>query len=218
VYLVLRVDLDYVPWDTPDAKEFGHSEPATLLRMLEVARKTGYKYHFFASIRVLRAFPAAIEALLGEGHELDWYCKDPLRLEELHAEAKDLGHRLDQTLQGLSVKGEWPAEAPEPGPLGLRFLSARAGAEPESVRMFPVQTHGDREGVRAGQSMRLWADEVRAKLRDSAMLNRGETLVFRPQVLGKVDPNLRIVREIIELGLAVGLRNRTLRDLVAESA
>ena len=30
MFLTLRIDLDYVPWDTPDAAEFGHGEPATL--------------------------------------------------------------------------------------------------------------------------------------------------------------------------------------------
>ena len=31
MYFCLRIDLDYVPWDTPDATEFGHGEPAVFL-------------------------------------------------------------------------------------------------------------------------------------------------------------------------------------------
>ena len=55
MFLCLRVDLDYVPWDSPDATEFGHGEPAVLLKLLELGRFTGYKFHFFASNLECRA-------------------------------------------------------------------------------------------------------------------------------------------------------------------
>ena len=35
MFLTLRIDLDYVPWDSPDAHEFGHGEPAAFLNMKE---------------------------------------------------------------------------------------------------------------------------------------------------------------------------------------
>ena len=58
--------MDYVPWDTPDATEFGHGEPAMVLRLLDMARQRGFKYHFFASNRTLRAFPSSAEAVLND--------------------------------------------------------------------------------------------------------------------------------------------------------
>ncbi len=94
MYFCLRIDLDYVPWDTPDAKDFGHGEPAMLLRILEMARHTGLKFHFFASNRVLRAFPANADAVLNDGHDLDWFCKHP----EAPGNARFQGKRLTNSL------------------------------------------------------------------------------------------------------------------------
>src|SRR5436189_6418729 len=108
MYFCLRIDLDYVPWDTPDAVEFGHGEPAAFLRLLDLARGSGYRFHFFASERVLRAFPASAEAVLNEGHDLDWFCKhpeDPARKEEALRLLAEMGHKP----LGLAIKGNWPA-------------------------------------------------------------------------------------------------------------
>src|SRR5580704_15703809 len=108
MYFCLRIDLDYVPWDTPDAKEFGHGEPAMLLRILELARHTGLKFHFFASNRVLRAFPANADAVLNDGHDLDWFCKHPeapgARFQDAKAEFTSLGHEP----AGFALRAAWP--------------------------------------------------------------------------------------------------------------
>jgi len=65
-----RVDLDFVSYE-------GSDHPAVLLRLLQLCRDHGYKVHFFITLRTLRAFPSAAEAILNEGHHLDW-----LRTEE----------------------------------------------------------------------------------------------------------------------------------------
>lgn len=61
-----RVDLDFVSYE-------GSDHPAVLLRLLQVCRDHGFKVHFFITSRTLRAFPAAAEAILNEGHHLDWW-------------------------------------------------------------------------------------------------------------------------------------------------
>ncbi|WP_218250556.1 hypothetical protein, partial [Pseudomonas sp. FW305-3-2-15-C-LB3] len=60
---------------------------------MDVARRNGLKYHFFASNRVLRAFPSLGETVLNEGHDLDWLLKHPDRAEETRALFAALGHR-----------------------------------------------------------------------------------------------------------------------------
>src|ERR1044071_3019622 len=111
MFFCLRVDLDYVPWDTPDATEFGHGEAAAFLRLLDLARSSGYRFHFFASERVLRAFPSEAEAVLNEGHDLDWFCKhpeSPERKDEAIKLLAEIGHKP----VGLAIKGSWPADGP----------------------------------------------------------------------------------------------------------
>src|SRR5579871_3660245 len=125
MFFCLRVDLDYVPWDNPDAAEFGHGEPAVVLRLLDLARDTGCKFHFFASTRVLRAFPATVAAVLDEGHDLDWLCKHP----------------------------EWPEGASAPDS-GLRFISATSGETPPNIRLFQTSEVGDRVAMRSGLTAR----------------------------------------------------------------
>lgn len=215
-YLCLRVDLDYVPWDTPDAEEFGHGEPALIVRMLELARHTGYKYHVFASERVLRAFPAVVEAILNDGHDLDWLCKHPEDFDARYAEASRNFGRYGHRASGLAVRDEWPSDlAGLVLPSELTFLSALPGACPRGLRLFPVETLNDRETFRSGQSPRRWMETIRTTLREVASLDQGATLVVRPQVLAKHDPKLSHYREMCDLGLAVGLKVRTLRDLMA---
>jgi hypothetical protein len=217
MYLCLRIDLDYVPWDTPDAAEFGHFEPATLVRLLELARRTGYKLHFFASERALRAFPANGEAVLNDGHDLDWLCKRPeqgsSRFEEAAREFAALGHRAE----GLAIRSPWPSEAQGEYLADLRFASGPPGPTPPGLRAFSVETKPFREAVRAGIGVRAWTDAVKAQLRETASRRAGITVVVRPQTLGKYDPKLSHLREILDLARAVDLPVRTLRDLVADA-
>ncbi|HSI72551.1 MAG TPA: hypothetical protein VK934_05200 [Fimbriimonas sp.] len=211
--LTLRVDLDYVPWDTPDAAEFGHGEPAVLLRLLDLAKQKGYKYHFFMSNRALRAFPADAEAVLNEGHDLDWFCKHPEMPEERFQEALALFSLHGHVPLGMCIRGAWPACAGEfEGIEELRFLSAAPGFTPGHLALFPVDTRTLREGIRAGLTARAWCDAVKAQMRESATRDRLTTVVVRPQVLAKHDPKLIYTREILELATAIGMPMGSLRD------
>lgn len=213
MYFCLRVDLDYVPWDTPDAAEFGHGEPAAFLRLLDMARSHGYRFHFFASERVLRAFPSTAEAVLNEGHDLDWLCKHPESLERKEEAAKLLA-QIGHSAEGLALKSSWP-ENGDPAVLeGFRFISAGPGALPSKIRHFPVETKALRDAYRSGASLRTWTDSLKSQLRDFASRNKDLTVIVRPQVLSKFDPRLGHVREMVELAEAVGLEIRTLRQLL----
>lgn len=206
--------MDYVPWDTPDAQDFGHGEPATFLRLLELSRAIGHRFHFFASNRVLRAFGSAAEAILNEGHDLDWFCKHPEAGLERRKQSEDLFRQIGHTAKGLAVKGAWPEDAEDGLAFGLRFLSASGGTPPLGVKLFQVDTKTTREAVRAGTSLRAWSDSIKAQVREHASRNVGLTVVVRPQVLAKHDPRLQHVREIIELAEAVGLEIKTLRQMI----
>lgn len=212
MFLCLRVDLDYVPWDSPDASEFGHGEPATLLRMLEIARHTGYKWHFFVSERVLRAFPSTAEAVLNDGHDLDWLCKRPDQAEIRYVEARTRLATLGHTPIGMALRGPWPESAPSfQGLETLQFLSAGPGPTPGPT-LFPVETKSDREAVRGGLTARAWTDLTKAQLRQAASRRLSLTLSVRPQVLARFDPRLVHLREILDMARAVDLPIRTLRD------
>jgi hypothetical protein len=211
-FFCVRVDLDYVPWDTPDANEFGHGEPAALLRLLDLARSTGCRLQFFVSNRVLRAFNATADAVLNEGHDLDWFCKHPEADSTRFVEALELFSALGSKPLGLCVRGSWPAEGGGAF-LGLRFLSAGPGSVPEGLRLFPVETKPDRDAARSGMTARAWTDGIKTSMRDAASRNRGLTVAVRPQVLARFDPKLSHVRELLEFAQAIGLPVRTLRQV-----
>lgn len=213
MFFCLRVDLDYVPWDTPDATEFGHGEPAAFLRLLDLARGSGYRFHFFASERVLRAFPSTAEAVLNEGHDLDWFCKHP-ESEARRDEAMSLFAELGHKPRGIAIKGAWPTDGAAAVLEGFEFISSGPGTTPSGIRHFPVETRAAREAFRAGTSLRTWADTVKTQLRDFASRNMSLTVVVRPQVLAKFDPKLGFVEEILHLADAVGLDIKTLRQVV----
>jgi hypothetical protein len=216
VFLCLRVDLDYVPWDTPDADEFGHGEPAMIIRLLEFARKNGTKFHFFASSRVLRAFPASAEAVLNEGHHLDWLCKHPL--EPLrHVEASDLFEKINHQPLGLATKNEWPNEAIWPSD-ELKFLCSPGAYTEQNIRHFEMDIEELRSGTKAGGGFIGWAENVKMTLRDHAARSMESTVIIRPQVLAKVDPNLIVLNEIIRIGLGYGLAMKTMRDALQSDA
>lgn len=210
--LCLRVDLDYVPWDSPDAQEFGHGEPAAFLRLLDLARASGYRFHFFASSRVLRAFSSAAEAVLDEGHDLDWLCKhprEPARMEEALARFGEIGH----VPVGLAVKGAWPPDGAMAMLSRFRFLSAGPGPAPPGPVHFPVETRPAREAHRLGTNLRAWAETLKDQIRDAASRDLDLTAVVRPQVLARLDPHLAHLREALALAEAVGMEIRTLREL-----
>lgn len=213
-YVCLRVDLDYVPWDTPDAREFGHGEPATLLRLLELARTTGYKLHFFASNRSLHALPAQVDAVLNEGHDLDWLCKRPDQASERFAQASALFQAIGHEPRGFAAKGQWLDGATFEGIDRMRFLSAQPGPKPDGPLFFPVETRTSRDAIRSGSSMKNWSDAVKVQIRQTTSRHQGITVSVRPQVLGKVDPKLVFVREILDLADAIGAPIMTLRDVV----
>jgi hypothetical protein len=213
MYFCLRVDLDYVPWDTPDAKEFGHGEPAVLIRLLELASAEGARLHFFASNRTLRAFPSEAEAVLSAGHALDWFCKHPTNLATRWEEGIDLWQALGEAPLGLCVRGAWPESAKaEKLPAHFKFLSAAPGPVPAGVQLLPVETKSDREAARSGAGARRWADSVKTHMRQVASVYKGATVVVRPQVLGKFDPHLHHIKELIEFASAIEMRVCTLRE------
>ncbi len=208
--LILRIDLDYVPWDTPDAAEFGHGEPAVFLKLLDLARITGSRLQFFVSNRVLRAFPATAEAVLNEGHDLDWFSKHPEAQEERFEEAKTLFASIGHQVMGVCVRGSWPDDAPFPPE--LKFLSSSPGFVPLDTRHFAVDTKSDREAMRVGLSARAWTDTLKTHLREAATRSRRITVAVRPQVLAKYDPKLSHIKEILDMARAVELPLRTCRQ------
>jgi hypothetical protein len=214
MFFCLRIDLDYVPWDTPDATEFGHGEPATLLRILDLGRTTGYRFQFFISNRALRAFPSTADAVLNDGHDLDWFCKHPEDAGQRYAESKLLFKSVGHIAEGMSVKNAWPANATFEGIEELKFLSAAPGPAPKGLRHFPVELRSAREAARSGINARSWSDAVKANLRDAASRNVGTTITVRPQVLAKFDPRLTYVREVLDLAQAVGLSVKSLREVL----
>ena len=202
-FLCLRVDLDYVPWDTPDARQFGHGEPAMLLRLLETARRTGTRLHFFASERALRAFPTEADAVLNDGHDLDVLAKHPDQPARWD-EARRLLARAGHAARGGAIRGPWPdgLAAPE----GIDFFSGPPDAAPPG-RLFPTVGRSLHEAVRHGGSLRSWLDEVLP-----TALREGGTLVVSPQVLARVDPRLAGLEEALRAVRAAGVPTRTLRE------
>ena len=218
MYFCLRADLDYVPWDTPDAAEFGHGEPAMVLRMPELTRRTGTKIHFFASNRSLMAFPTMVDALLSEGHDLDWYCKHPEDASERFRVSQAIFADLNHQAIGMAIRGSWPVEYQDfPGLDQMQFLSAEPGSKPPSnLAFFPVETRIMRQVLQTGSNVRLWTEQVKIQLRERATRNLGVTLAVRPQVLAKHDPKLNHLNEILKIATAAGLQTMTLRDLTED--
>ena len=203
-FLCVRIDLDYVPWDTPDAQQFGHGEPAMLLRLLELARQTGARWHFFASERTLRAFPTEADAVLNDGHDLDYLAKhpeEPARLEEAARLFAAAGHQP----RGWAIREPWPKGVALPE--GVDFLSGPLDEEPPT-RLFPTTGRSLHEAVRQGSSLRAWLDAISKGLQGEA------TVVLSPQVLARVDPRLEGLNELLTTARKRGLALRTLREVL----
>ncbi|MCE9558140.1 MAG: hypothetical protein K8R88_04245 [Armatimonadetes bacterium] len=194
----LTIRLDYVPWDAESAAEFGHAEPAMILRLMDVARVNGTKYHFFASTRALQAFPAMADLVLNEGHHLDWLCTEPATLDAEFMIAKGL----------LGVVGVTPEV------VGLTFLDETL--QLEGVRFAgPGEMKSDRDAIRSGLTFRLWSEQVKSHLRAAKDLKKSQTIVLHPQVIGKFDPQGAVLSDLLKHGLGLGFKIRTLREDVA---
>jgi hypothetical protein len=216
MFCCFRFDLDYVPWDAPDAAEFGHGEPAYVLKLLEYARSEGLKFHFFASTRVVRAFPATVETILTEGHAVDWLCKHPEAVRERFAAFEIEVAALQCDVVGLAAKEFWPVETAGVIPPKLQFLSAQGNAGPDGIRFFPVEVRSSRTAIRAGQSARTWAEAAKRQIRENASRSRGVTVAARPQVLARFDPKLQIIRELVSVANLAGLEPISLREAMRQ--
>lgn len=205
-FLCVRVDLDYVPWDTPDAHQFGHGEPAMLLRLLELGRRTGARWHFFASERTLRAFSALADAILNDGHDLDYLAKHPESFERFE-EASRLLARVGHEVRGWALRAPWPADVGPPP--GIEFYSGPADAAPPG-RLLPTLGKSLHETVRGGGSLRAWLDAAANAF--GAVGDDGATVVVSPQVLARVDPRLTGLEELLKKAREGGLPMRTLRE------
>lgn len=200
-FLCVRIDLDYVPWDTPDAQQFGHGEPAMLLRLLELGRQTGARWHFFASERALRAFPTSADAVLNDGHDLDYLAKHPADAERA-AEAQKLMAAAGHSVRGWAIRGGWPEGLQ---PTGVEFLCGPAETE-TNLRLFPTLEPSLHEAIRQGGSLRGWLGETIERLEGEAIA------VVSPQVLARVDPKLDGLKELLRAAKSTGLPLRTLRE------
>ncbi len=218
MHFCLRIDLDYVPWDTYDATDFGHGEPAMLLRLLTLARAQGIKFHVFASERVMRCFPTAIDSVLGDGHDLDWLCKKPEEFQDRKKQATELLLAHGHELMGVAIRDELPKDTSFLIDCGFEFLSSLSKTMSDSelygLVHFPVETAVLREGIREGRTVKSWTESVRLHMRMASSLRKNVIVVVRPQVLAKFDPELKAIKDILKFSAALEFKNRTLRESV----
>lgn len=208
-FACIRADLDYVPWDTVAAEEWGHGEPAMLLRLLSFGRERGLRVHFFSSTRSTRAFPAAIEAILDEGHDLDWLCRVATPTEVEIEASRALFKRHSHAIRGSGFSVSGPISA-----AGFEFVSAGAELENAGPRHFPQLAPTAINAAQSGQSARAWRESVIEHAQQCSDQANGFTLAIRPQVLSRFDPTLShldaILRAISELEMPL----RTLRQVI----
>lgn len=184
--ICLRLDLDYVPWDSANAEKYGHGEPAMVLKLLDFARKRGVKYHFFISNRSLRTFSTIGDAILGEGHDLDWLTHYPDD-EELYTEAKQLFSLAGHTIEGVAVTKPWTQDL-FPTWLGqIQFVSGPDGPSPLGVQFFPERGRFDDEELPFGLGQKHDIELAQLAQEPEDI----KTLVASPQVLAKNDLQLR---------------------------
>jgi len=184
--LCLRIDLDYVPWEN----SADSSEPAMLLKLLDFARHTGTKFHFFISTRSLRAFPTSADAILGEGHDLDWLTEHPTLQEFQKAQALFglAGHKI----VGLATHCEILDHEIEED-AGLKFVVG-----PESLstqRLIKFVSH-QIDGAHDIQPESI------------------TTLKIRPSAFAHTDPNLKALERFVTEASSKGIAIRTLRDAI----
>ena len=159
------------------------------MRLLNLARLDGIKYHVFVSTPVLKIFPAAIEAVLGDLHDLDWLKTTP---QDSFEEAQSLALRFQHRFEGtVTLAPEIP-------------LDKNQAFNPQTTRLPNPEDFLD-------SSPTDWLNAVETTLREDHQTPL--TLRLRPQVLNHVDPSLTKLRQIIQLAKQLGYPNRTLREL-----
>jgi hypothetical protein len=207
--ICLRLDLDYVPWDAVNAEKYGHGEPAIVLKLLDLARQTGIKFHFFVSNRSLRTFPTTADAILGEGHDLDWLTHYPDDA-DLFLEARELFTLAGHKIEGVATDLPWPAGSDVTWLSDLNFLTAPTGPHPEHLAFFPETGRADADILPFG----LGKQDV-ARAHGGPEGGHG-TIVAQPMILAKVDPSLKHFRELINVLNVNAIPVRTLRDATRE--
>lgn len=204
-FACLRADLDYVPWDTVAAEDWGHGEPALILRLLSFARERGIRFHFFASTRVARAFPATLESILDEGHDLDWLSLATKSWEAEFSAATTVFRKHSHALRGAAVQG------PTTDPItGTEFVSGPNETNAGNAYHFVLHSPTDLHAIQNGQSPSLWKEMVL----ESAARGPELTVAVRPQVLARFDPQLKHLNALVQGILALGLPLRTFRQAI----
>ncbi len=211
MFFSIRWDLDYVPWDSPDALEFGHGEPAMLLKILELARQRGDRFQFVASNRVLRAFPAIGDAILDEGHDLDWLCKHPEDLDSRWKVARDLFLGLGKMPEGMAFKSR-PEVVPA---IDNTFRWTSGGAAVNCVEL-PLEVPTARDCVRSGKSFKAWAQTVLDGLQQDPEHKDVLSIALHPQMLARHDSQLATIRNLLDTADQHFWRCGTLRQAYAE--
>jgi hypothetical protein len=207
--LCIRLDLDYVPWDAANATKYGHGEPAMVIKLLDFARQRGLKFHFFISNRSLRLFPTIADAVLGEGHDLDWFCHypdDPALFEEAENLFALAGHKI----VGLATNLPWP-EGEQPAYLEkIQFISAPKSPAPLGSVFFPVTAVFENEDLpyNLGANAEIDFEAIKARTESETV----STLVAAPQFLAKRDPHLQRFETLTTNARLWSIPIRTLRD------
>ena len=198
----LRIDLDYVPWDADE-----HDEPAMLVRLLDQARSSGWKHHFFASTRTVRAFSPLAESILNEGHDLDWICPRPEHVVADLREASTVFGVHGQALAGAGLISAWPAGLP--GPEALRWYSSIDGTGPDDALIFPALWISPKEASRRGFGGEMWGEMVEERVTQT---DASVAIRVQPSFLARIDPRLRMLDKLIAALLSQGRQMRTMRE------
>ncbi len=216
MYLCVRVDLDYVPWQSCGPGELPHSEPAMFIRLLDVVRKLGPRLHFFATEQVIRAFPSLIVALLQEGHDLDWLCLDPSKAEEGFEAARKLSFATDYELRGVAYRDQWPSDASLPAE--AKFLSAKTDPGAHRTKFFPLTVAVDSDLVKASGTISVLDEDLRTLLRDHASRRMPATFAIQLPAIAMVDRQLMSFQRLINFAESIEMPIRTLRQVEGEGA
>lgn len=146
-----RLDLDSTPWD--HSSGYG-VEQSRLVALFDDARRTGIKFHVFASSRALRASPGLVDAVLGDGHDLDWlHTGPPSAWPEAMDEAEALIQGTGHTWWGVGVTSPFAHLLED----RVRFISA---PDPDGMFRRPFETRRFCLGVCPADWVRADLDEV----------------------------------------------------------
>ena len=154
---------------------------------------------FFISSRVLRAFPATADAILGEGHDLDWLSHLPADANEF-AEARHLIALVGHNFFGLAMTQPWPEASNLECLASMKFATGPIlPASQGQITFFPETGRFDK-------------DDSSERIRIEMLGEESDTNVFvaRPQVLARKDPQLKVLRQLLNSSLKI----QTLRDAI----